>query len=151
MTMDVSDGGGSEVNVIWRSHVHQLSQSLTVHLSVIFLPEFFLDQDASYSSVKYFTGIFTGSDVSEMNFETEGSSRCALIRQSCCHCWGMSSCLAVIFWVFAHAHTHTYSRAHTHCLSVMSPPAPLTPLLYSPAVCGFRVCRGLAGCSCIVI
>lgn len=112
---------------------------------------FFLDQDASYSSVKYFTGIFTGSDASEMNFETEGSSRCALILQGWCHCWGMSSCLAVVFWVFAHTHSHTHTGAHTQCLSVMSPSAPLTPLLYSPAVCGYRVCRGPAGCSCIVI
>lgn len=105
------------MNVIWRSQVRQLSQSLTVHLSVIFLPEFFLDQDASYRSVKYFAGMFTGSDASEMNFETEGSSRCALIRQSCCHCWGMSSCVAVIFCFFALTHTR---RAHT--LPVCQPP-----------------------------
>lgn len=118
------------MNVIWRSHVHQLSQSLTVHLSVIFLPEFFVDQDASYSPVKYFTGIFTGSDASEMNFQTEGSSRCALIRQGCCHGWGMSSCLEVICWVFARTHTHTYRRAHTLPVCHESPCSADTPPIF---------------------
>lgn len=52
---------------------------------------------------------------------------------------------------FLRTHTLTHASVHTHCLSVMGPSAPLTPLLYSPAVCGYRVCRGPAGCSCIVI